>query len=41
MMYDVYVWTICKGTDYLQLSKMKENYKGYRAQLQYIQKMII
>ena len=29
------------GTDYLQLFKMKENYNGYRAQLQCIQKLII
>ena len=40
-MYDVYVWTKCKGTDYLQLFKMKENYKGYRDQLQCIKKLII
>ena len=40
-MYDVYAWTKCKGTDYLQLFKMKGNYKGHRAQLQCIGKLRI
>ena len=40
-MYDIYVRTKCKGTDYLQLFKMKENYKVYRAQLQCVGKLRI